>query len=390
MIDSSGVPAFDHSYTPAALSVGRGTVARLDDALARHGVERALVVCGSNVGANDDLMGPLREALGDRLAEVYDGTTPDKDVMGAYGALDRLRAAEADGMVAVGGGSSLDVAKATRLLAADHRRPAKLEREAERTGSIGAPEDADLVPTAVVPTTFAGADLSVGGSVSFPDGPRAGMGDRRLMPEFAVYDPDLFETTPTGALYGSAMNGFDKGVESCYARNANPVVHATAVRGLRYLADGLPDCPDDGAAMERAVMGLVLVQYGISRPHGTTLGPIHAFGHTLRGDTLQQGEAHAIAAPHVVNAVLRADRSGLDRLAEGLGVASDPASVVAAIRAVRDALGLPSRLRDVDGPSEDDLDAVAEATAADGIVGNGPPGFEPTVETLRAALDAMW
>jgi alcohol dehydrogenase class IV len=390
MIDASGVPEFEHAYTPADLSVGRGTVDRVDEALARHGVSRALVVCGSNVGANDDLMDPLRAGLGDRLAGVFDGTTPDKDVMGAYGALDRLRATEADGIVAVGGGSSLDVAKATRLLHADHRRPAKLEREAERTGSIGAPEDADLLPTVVVPTTFAGADLSIGGSVSFPDGPRAGMGDRRLMPDHAVYDPDLFETTPAGALHGSAMNGFDKGIESCYGRDANPVIHATAVRGLRYLADGLPACLDDRAAMERAVVGVVLVQYGISRPHGTTLGPIHAFGHTLRGDALQQGEAHAIAAPHVVNAVLRADRSGLDRLADGLGVAADPASVVGAIRGVRDALGLPSRLRDVDGPSEDELDAVAEATAEDGIVGNGPPGFEPSVETLRGVLDEMW
>jgi alcohol dehydrogenase class IV len=390
VIDPAGVPEFDHTYTPADLSVGRGAIANLPDALDRFDVDRVLVVCGSNTGANDDLMDPIRNGLGDRLAEVYDGTTPEKDVMGAYGALDRLRATEAEGLVAVGGGSSLDVAKATRLLAADHRRPVKLRREAERTGSIGAPADADLVPTAVVPTTFAGADLSIGGSVSFPDGPRAGMGDRRLMPDFAVYDPDLFETTPAGALAGSAMNGFDKGVESCYARNANPVIHATAIRGLRYLVDGLPDCLTNDAAMERALTGIVLVQYGISRPHMTTLGPIHAFGHTLRSDAVQQGEAHAIAAPHVVNGVLQQDRTGLDRLAEGLGVAADPASVVEAIRRVRDSLDLPSRLRDVDGPSEDELDAVAGATANDGVVRNGPPGFEPTVEVLRAMLDDMW
>ena len=390
MIDPAGVPEFEHAYTPADLSVGRGAVADLPDALDRIGVERALVVCGSNTGANDDLMEPVRAALGDRLAEVYDGTTPDKDVMGAYGALDRLRATEADGLVAVGGGATLDAAKATRILAAEHRRPDALEREAERTGAIAAPADADLVPTAVVPTTFAGADLSMIGSISFPDGPRAGMSDRRLMPEFAVYDPDLFDTTPAGVLRGSAMNGFDKGVESCYSTNANPVIHATAIRGLRYLADGLPDCLDDDAAMERAVVGVVLVQYGISRPHGTTLGPIHAFGHTLRSETLQQGEAHAIAAPHVVNAVLGHDRSGLDRLAEGLGVAADPASVVEAIRRVRDSLDLPSRLRDVDGPSEDELDAVAEATADDRLIGYGPAGYDPTPETLRETLDAMW
>jgi len=256
MIAPAGVSEFDHVYTSADLSVGRGAVADLDKALDQLGVDRALVVCGSNTGANDDLMEPIRASLGTRLAEVYDGTTPDKDVMGAYGALDRLRAAEADGVVAVGGGSSLDVTKATRLLAAEHRRPDKLQREAERTGSLSAPADATLLPAAVIPTTFAGADLSIGGSVSFPDGARAGMGDRRLMPDVAVYDPDLFETTPDGALVGSAMNGFDKGVESCYAQNANPVIHATAIQGLRYLADGLPECLDDGARRPRPVRHL--------------------------------------------------------------------------------------------------------------------------------------
>jgi alcohol dehydrogenase class IV len=390
MIDGGGVDGFDHAYGPAAVSVGRGAVDRIDETLDRAGIGAALVVCGSSVGANDDLMDPLRAGLGDRLAGVFDGTTPDKDVMGAYGALDAFRETEADGLVAVGGGSSLDTAKATRLLAAKFRRPAKLRREAERTGSVTAPDDAALPPTVVVPTTFAGADLSTVGSVSVPDGPRAGMRDARLMPDAAVYDPALFETTPPGALRGSAMNGFDKGVESCYARNANPVIHATAVRGLRYLASGLPDCLDDGAAMERAVVGCVLVQYGVSRPQGSTLGPIHAFGHTLRGDGVQQGEAHAVAAPHVVRAVLDADRSGLDRLAEGLGVAADPASVVGAIRTLRDDLGLPTRLRDLPSPAEDDLDAVAEATKADGLVGNGPPGYDPSVADLRATLDEMW
>jgi alcohol dehydrogenase class IV len=385
MIDGNGVPPFEHVYDPADVEFGRGAVDDLGDALAERGVERALVVCGSHVGANDDLQEPLRAGLGDRLAGVYDGTTPDKAIEGVYGGVERMKEVDVDGIVAVGGGSSIDVARAMRALFADFH-----DREAvKEAGRIGLPEEVDLAPLAVVPTTFAGADLSAGGSVSFPDGARAGIRDMRLMPDVCCYDPALFETTPAGALRGSAMNGFDKGIETCYTRNRTPITDATAVRGLRYLASGLPDMIEDDDAMERAVAGIVLVQYGIKRPGVQTLGPIHAFGHSLR-NPIQQGVAHAIAAPHVVRDVLDADDSGLSLLAEGFGVAEDPASVVAAVREVRDALGLPSRLRDVDGPDRADLPDVAEATRADSTLEGGPAGYDPSVDDLQATLERMW
>ncbi|MFB6157222.1 MAG: iron-containing alcohol dehydrogenase family protein [Haloferacaceae archaeon] len=389
--DPAGVDAFEHAYTPADVLFGRGTVADLGDALGERGIERALVVCGSNVGANDALMDPLREGLGDRFAGVFDGTTPRKSVEDALAGVEAWRDTEADGLVAVGGGSSLDVSKAMRIIAAKPRDRDDLRAEAEEHGRLRLPEGVDPAPAAAVPTTFAGADLSVGGSVSFPAGPNAGLTDRRLMPDVACYDPALFETTPDSVLRGSAMNGFDKGIEMAYASDGSPVTDATAVRGLRYLRRGLPDALDDGAAMERAVTGIVLVQYGLSTPGATKLGPIHAFGHGLsRGYPLQQGVAHAVAAPRVLRDVFETVDGERDLLAEGLEVAADPASIVAAVREVRDALDLPSRLRDVDGPSPGDFDAVARAVHEDHLLPHGPPGYDPDVDDLRDLVETMW
>ncbi|MFB6302572.1 MAG: iron-containing alcohol dehydrogenase family protein [Haloferacaceae archaeon] len=392
MIDTDGVDPFEHAYTPADLLVGRGTVADLGAALGERGIDRALVVCGENVAGNGELMQPLRAGLGDRFAGIFDGTTPQKSVDEVYAGVERWEATGADAVVAVGGGSSLDVSKAMRIVKAAPRDRDALRAAVESSGRIDLPDDADPAPAAVVPTTFAGADLSVGGSVAFPDdGSRAGLTDRRLMPDLACYDADLFETTPDGVLRGSAMNGFDKGIEMAYARHGNPVTDATAVRGLRYLRDGLPDALDDGAALERTVVGIVLVQYGLSTPGAVKLGPIHAFGHGLsRGYPLQQGVAHAVAAPGVLRDVLETVEGARDLLGEGLGVSGDPATVVATVRDVRDALDLPSRLRDVDGPEPDEFDDVARSVHGDAFLANGPAGYDPDVDDLRAILDDLW
>ncbi|MFB6080240.1 MAG: iron-containing alcohol dehydrogenase family protein [Haloferacaceae archaeon] len=386
-----GVAPFEHAYAPADLLVGRGSVGTLGDALGERGVERALVVCGSSVAANDDLMDPVHSGLGDRLAGVFDGTTPEKSIEEAVAGVERWEASGADALVAVGGGSSLDVAKAMRILDAAPRALETLREEAGETSRISLPPAADPAPAAAVPTTFAGADLSIGGSVAFPDGTRAGLSDRRLMPTVTCHDPALFETTPDGALRGSAMNGFDKGIEMAYSRNGNPVTDATAVRGLRHLRDGLPGALADAAAMERAVAGTVLVQYGLSTPAASKLGPIHAFGHGLSGGyPLQQGVAHAVAAPLVLRDVLDSVDADRALLGEGLEVSADPATLVAAVREVRDALDLPSRLRDVDGPSPDAFDDVARTIHEDGCMGNGPAGYDPDVADLRAILDDLW
>ena len=103
--------AFEHDYRGCEILYGRGRASELSGVLADRGLGDALVVCGSNVGANDDLMDPIREGLGDRLAGVFDGTTPDKRVETAYDLLDKRAEVGADTLVAVGGGSSLDTAR---------------------------------------------------------------------------------------------------------------------------------------------------------------------------------------------------------------------------------------------------------------------------------------
>ncbi|WP_435125946.1 iron-containing alcohol dehydrogenase family protein [Halobaculum sp. D14] len=384
---------FTFDYQPGALHYGRGCVADVGDALADRGLSRALVVTGSNVAGNDELMGAVDDGLGDALVEVFAGTTPDKRVREAVRVADRADDVDADVLVPVGGGSSLDVATVASVLRARGADLDDVRAEVRDTGGIALPDDRGaLTPTAPVPTTLAGADLSVIAGITVDLGDdvvSTGVGGAELMPASLWYDPALFETTPESVLAGSAMNGFDKALESLYSRHRTVVTDATAEHAVNYLVDGLPDMFDSARAMDRAVAGVVLAQYGISRPGHMTINVVHAFGHGLRDAFgVQQGLAHAAVAPTVVRDLLDSD-ADTDRLLAAFDV-DEAADAVAEIERVRDELGLPGRLRDVDGVTEDGLADAAAATADDSLLDNAPDGYALDADAALALLRQAW
>lgn len=399
---TDGDEGFRFDYEPGTVVYGSGSVADLERELAAIGSERALVVAGETVGTTDAVVDPVRDGLGDRLAGVFAGTTPEKRIEQAAAAADALDDEGADAFVALGGGSSLDVAKVASALAASGQSYEGALADLGRSGTVPIPEG-ELLPIVAIPTTLAGADLSVvAGITGERDGQvfRGGVFDGRLMPDALVYDPDLFRTTPDGVLCASAMNGFDKGLETVYARNGTPVTDGTALRGLRLLSRGLPALgagDRDEDTLHDAIVGTILVQYGASRADGTTLSLIHAFGHGLaRGYDIQQGAAHGVIASHAVRDIFDSVDGRRDELAEALGAdaaGEDPAAtadaVVDAIDGVRDALGLPERLRDTAIPRED-LPGIAQAVVEDGFMPNRPHGYDPDADDIEAVLDAAW
>lgn len=387
------------AYEPGAVRYGEGAAGDLDDELEALGAERALVVAGQTVGTTPEVIDPVREGLGDRLAGVLAETTPDKLVSTALDVVEAMEETGADALVGLGGGSSIDVSKAAAAIASKGGvDPDAVGAEMEETGTIAV--EGETPPVVAVPTTLAGADLSqVAGINADPatcpvenpvDG---GVSDPALMSAAVVGDPELVATTPAGILTASAMNGFDKGVETLYTSAATPFTDATAIRGLDVLVDALPALGERVTVETAApsLEGLLLVQYGISRPDGGTLGLIHAFGHGLTAySDIQQGAAHAVIAPHALRYLFGEVEGRRELLAEGLGVgdAGDPAeAVVKAVAEVRDGLGLPARLRDTQGPEPDQFEDVARAVVDDPLIVNLPEGLELTVEDMVGILE---
>ncbi len=388
--------SFGYDHCGCELRYGRGSVHGLGDILADNGLERALLVTGSHVGANPDVMDPVTEGLGSRLVGVFDGTTPAKRADTAFEGIATMEETDPDVLVGVGGGSSLDIARQMSAFAADGRALVDY-RTAARDGYLTPPVATDPTPVIVVPTTFAGAAVSSGGSVEIlgPDGSPSGDPVRTsgsVMPLAVIEDPALYETTPLGALAGSAMNGFNKGLETIYSRGATAITDATAVRGLRLLREALPRLSDDPTAMNRAVAGSLLVQF----ERRTSI--IHAFGHGFaRRYDVQQGVAHAVMVPHVLRFLLDRIEARRTVVAEALGIdtagmndAEVADAIVETVRAVRDSMDLPASIRELDTVPEDDLPAIARFVLADSPMDRAPSGLDPTVADIEGVLRDAW
>lgn len=409
MVSSPPQRQFTLDYDPGEIRFGRGAAAELGDLLTDRGLASSLVVTGENVGANRDVMTPVEDGLGETLSGVFDATTPDKHLSTALTVAERVREAGIESIVAVGSGSSLDTAKVASALGS-YNDPAAAAEHALRSDTVPVADDGQPTPVIAVPTTLAGADLSVIGGVGLTlspgdqpanEIPNGGVSDRRLMPTALCYDPALFETTPRSVLTASAMNGFDKAVECLYSPSATPITDGTASRGLALMQSGfdaLPDGDPDEEKIADAVAGVVCAQYGISTPATYRASVIHAFGHGFSQDyDAHQGTVHGILAPHVLRYVFSQVDGRRRRLAEALGVAEPEMTdaeladaVVDAVSAVSDDLELPSRLREIPGLSRDAFPAIAEEIHGDSLLAEAPAGVDPSVVEIQGVLDDAW
>ena len=403
--------SFSFEYRPGAIHLGPNAVERINAELETRGHSRALVVTGKNVGTTDAVMDPVRNGIGDACVGIFDDVTSNKYLRTAYEGAKRVRDENVDALVAVGGGSSLDIAKHICALAG-HDRPLDdvIEEILDSERIVVPAESAELVELFAVPTTLPGADLSQVAGITLAmdpeeksrgEFPSTGVSDSRLMPAAVFYDLGLFSTTPSHILARSAMNGFDKGIEMLYTRHNTPITDGTATRGVRLLSEGLPALTDDSmtdAELSTVLQGIVAVQYGLSTPNAYRASVIHSFGHAIsRAYPVQQGVAHAVAAPHVLEYMFERIDGRRELLAEAFDVPTEgktdeetAAAIVDAVADVRDSLGLPSELRSIEGTTPDDFPELAEAVIADPFMREGPRDLTATADEIETVFERMW
>ena len=416
---------FRFAYEPPVIRYGAGSAGALAGELGELGFDRALVVCGKTVGERPTVLDPVRDGLGDRLVGVFAETTPEKRLETAVECARRARELDADVLLGLGGASSLDIARVASVVAASAHSPEELGAQLVSTATLSVPDDP--LPVVAVPTTLAGGSLSMLAGVTadpesglVTEAAGGGVGDPKLMPALAVYDPDLVATTPREVLAGSAMNGFSKGLETLYSSAGTPITDSTASDGLTLLSHALPELGENPgrADIEAALRGTLLSQYGVSRATGTTFSVVHALGHSLRIHTgVQLGVAHAAVAPHALAWLFEHVDGRRDLLATALEVddRDDPAAaVVDTVKQITDGLRIAGRLRDLPGIERSTLDDVAGMAADSFLLANdapgrtvsetdaaatahswsgsphAPPGLEVSSEAMRGVLDAAW
>ena len=322
-----------------------GALAKLPDEMAALGIERPLVVTDTGIVAAG-LLDRLRAVLPDEAAApVFDGTPPNPTEAAVLIALDIYKDAGCDGVVAFGGGSSIDLGKGVALLAT-HAPP--LEQYALIQGGVAKITPA-VAPVIAIPTTAGtGSEVGRGALLTLEDGRKLGFISPNVLPKRAICDPDLTVGMPPRLTAATGMDALTHCVETYISPLVNPPAEAIGLDGAGRAFAHIERAVADGADREaRWHMLMAAVQGGLTFQKG--LGAVHSMSHALGGlaePVLHHGTLNAVILPAVLryNAGHVGAKYGALAAAMGLGADTDLAAEIEALNA---RLGLPANLREM-------------------------------------------
>jgi 4-hydroxybutyrate dehydrogenase len=335
----------EHSYLNP-VSFGHGAVARLGALLSRRGLRHVLVCTDPGLARTDVLAQVLAGAAGQAEISIFDQTPGNPTEAAVEAAAAQYRRDGCDGLVAVGGGSPIDLAKAVSI-AVSHSGPLAAYAAGAREGlRIGSTPPVIAVPT----TAGTGSESSAGSVIILRDGSKAVFAAKPLIPVAAICDPDLTLGLPPFLTAVTGMDAVTHCIEAYLSPVINPPADAIALDGVaRAIARGwLFKAVQDGSDREARWHMMMAAQEGVMA-FVKPLGAAHAMSHacSLLPDLhLHHGLLNAITLPVVLrfNEPVCGDR--LARLREAMGLA-DGADAASAIEDLNRALGLPARLSDL-------------------------------------------
>lgn len=365
MTDSSNLVLWSF---PTRVVAGEGAAAQCANEAHQLGGTRVLLVADRGI-EEAGLLEPIRSALdagGLPHASALDiSSNPlESEVLAAAKVFEEFGA---DLVLAVGGGSVLDVAKLVRL-AATHPEP--LAQYDDAIGG-GTKVVEPLPPMIAIPTTAGtGSEVGRSGVVTIEaTNAKTVIFAPSLLPDVAILDPSMTATMPPFMTAATGMDALAHCIEAYSALGDHPMADAIALGGVRLCHRSLraaTDSPDDMKAradmLKAAMMGAVAFQKG--------LGACHSLAHPLSTEFgMHHGLANAICLPAVLdfNRVVIPER--IAEVAHQLGVrGSDEATLAfecaGAVRALRRSIGLPADLRS-QGIEESDLPRLAELAYKD-------------------------
>lgn len=379
---------------------GRGSLAALGEVLARDGIRRPVVVTGRSLAGNAGLMAALEAAIGERSIAVFAETMPHVPRQTAIAAAALMRRHDADAVISFGGSTQNDTAKAAVwALAEGLTTPEQFGPFAIRfdypSRRVVPAMLGQALPIYAVPTTLsAGEFTNIAGITDTSCGEKQLYQDRKLAARAVVLDPELTLHTPDWLWLSSGVKAIDHCVEAWFSLRAQPLTDALAAEALGALFRFLPRCRQDPTDLDARLQCQIAAWLSVFGLANVSLGLSHGLGHQLGARCgIAHGQTSCIVLQHVVgfNGAVTAERR--EALCARLGLALGrplPASALqdALLALVRDELGLPWRLRDLDVRPEDLAD-VAEAALRDPIVATNPRPIRSSDEVL-ALLKAAW
>ncbi|MEA3403161.1 MAG: iron-containing alcohol dehydrogenase [Armatimonadota bacterium] len=315
MSDTIRTECFDE--TPTRVVSGEGALGSSPACLAGMGITRALIVCGENVAKLPQIDEFIEACEGCIEIEVFSGTEPDPtdENVVAGGAAGRRFGAE--GVIGIGGGSSMDCAKAVAAQVGAEGWIAEQDRPGEPTQI-----DHEALPIVCVPTTAGtGSEVNPFSVITFTQTERKlVLNHEALYPRCAVLDPTLLTSAPRRVRVGAGLDALTHAVESFVSTRADQSTRKWAGQTIQGVAKFLPRAAEDPedmqaqAGMQRAAMvaSLSFAQ--------TRLGIVHAMALPLSAlFGVPHGIANAVLLPHGMRYNCPADPEGFAEIAGLLG-----------------------------------------------------------------------
>jgi len=338
---------------PSRVIFGPGRRGEVAAELDRLGIRRALVISTADQSTVAAEFGALIE---DRLGALYPGAVMHTPVQVTEAAMHQMKQMECDGILSVGGGSTIGLGKAI----------------AYRT---------DL-PQLVIPTTYAGSEMTpILGQTE--QGLKTTLRSPKVLPETVIYDPDLTLTLPDFISGPSGMNAIAHAVEALYAEDANPIISMMAEESIRALGQALPSVMADGnniSARSDALYGAWLA--------GACLGSVgmalhHKICHTLGGTfDLPHADVHCLMIAYSCAYNKDAAPEAMGRIARALGTEDAAAGLYRLLQSV----GRIKSLKDL-GMTEADLDKAADLAVQNPYYNPRPITREDVRDMLQAAFE---
>jgi alcohol dehydrogenase len=383
---------FSHQTLASKLVFGDGAIGSLARELELLGIRRPVLVAGART-ATSRVYALVRNSVAHLALRELTGI-PEHSPIGDVARLrDLARSHEADGFIAVGGGSASDACKAAALWLAEGGELAAHATRFTPPDHLHVPTLlAAKLPVVAIPTTLSAAEVTAGGSVRTEDGRKLVLVDPRLAARLIVIDPEASTEVPAGLFLASGMNGLAHCIEGFYSRVRTPITSALALHAMRMFMEALPavaDAPAAAGPRGRALAaahlsGQVLLNARSCVHHASchALGAVTGIGH---------GVANSIVLPHAMafNADEPQAASDLAECAGALGATvAGAAAAVERVRWLQQRIGVPTRLRDT-GMRQEQLHEVAQKVMGEkGLYVN--PRRVAAPQEIEAMLQQAW
>lgn len=345
---------------------GSGSLRQLPALLRQESIGKVLIVTDqgiSRLGLLDGLLDGLRkEGIG---YFIFDGTVPNPTVDNIETALGHYHREKCQAILAFGGGSPMDCAKAVGARVARPRKSI-----ARMKGVLKVLHR--LPPLIAIPTTAGtGSEATLAAVVSNPaTHEKYPVNDHALIPHYAVLDPDLTLGLPGHITATTGMDALTHAVEAFIGRSNTRETEADAIQATRLIMENLLKVyqnPSDLAGRGRLLRAAYLAGKAFTRAY---IGYVHAIAHTLGGFYgIPHGLANAVILPLVLEYYGSAAEKRLARLAResgavepGLDDSAAAESFISLIRTMNQRLGIPSTLEGIQDP---DIPLMVERALAE-------------------------